>query len=131
MAVLVDTNVIADVLYNDPEWGDWSAQQLARHFGGLFINPVIYAELSYRASTQEEVSELMERLGLGYMELPLAALFSAGQAYRTYRQRGGLKTAPLPDFFIGAHAQAAGLMLLTRDKSRYATYFPGAHLICP
>lgn len=131
MAVLVDTNVIADVLHNDPVWADWSAQQLARHFGGLFINPVIYAELCYWAAGPDDVPAIMSRLGLGYAELPVSSLFAAGQAYRAYRQRGGTKTAPLPDFFIGAHAQSSGLTLLTRDKSRYSTYFPGARLICP
>lgn len=130
-SVLVDTNVISDVLYNDPEWGDWSAHQLARHFGRLLINPIIYAELCYGANAPEEVAAIMTQLGLGYADLPMASLFPAAKAYRVYRQRGGTKSAPLPDFFIGAHAQAAGLTLLTRDGSRYATYFPAARLICP
>lgn len=131
MVVLVDTNVIADVLHNDPQWGDWSADQLARHFGQLLINPVIYAELCYGAGAADDVPRIMSQLGLDYAELPRASLFAAAQAYRNYRQRGGIKTAPLPDFFIGAHAQQAGLTLLTRDKARYVTYFPGARLICP
>ena len=131
MAVLVDTNVIADVLYSDPVWSDWATAQLALHASNLFINPLIYAELCYRASSPEEVNHAVETLGLQYAELPLLALFLAAQAYRAYRQRGGLKTAPLSDFFIGAHAEASGLTLLTRDKSRYTTYFPGARLICP
>lgn len=103
---------------------------MARRFGGLFINPAIYAELSYGASTPDEVATIKTRLGLGYAELPLASLFAAGQAYKAFRQRGGLKTTPLPDFFTGVHAEASGLMLLTRDKSRYTTYFPCARLIC-
>ena len=131
MAVLVDTNVICDVLYDDPVWNGWSSTQLANHWGQLLINPIIYAELSYRTTSLEEVNDTMTQMGLTYAELPLASLFAAGQAYRSYRQRGGVKTAPLPDFFIGAHAQEAGLTLLTRDKARYATYFPGARLICP
>lgn len=131
MAVLVDTNVIADVLYNDPLWGDWSAEQLARHAGQLLINPIIYAELCYGASSPDDVPRVMSQLGLGYAELPRACLFAAGQAYRIYRQRGGIKTAPLPDFFIGAHASSAGLDLLTRDKARYSTYFPDARLLSP
>lgn len=131
MAVLVDTNVICDVLYNDPVWNSWSTTQLANHWGQLLINPVIYAELSYRATSLEDVNDTMKQMGLQYAELPLASLFAAGQAYRVYRHRGGVKTAPLPDFFIGAHAQEAGLTLLTRDKARYTTYFPGARLICP
>lgn len=131
MAILVDTNVIADVLYNDPIWGDWSSDQLRRHFDQLLINPLIYAELCYGASTPEDVPTIMTRLGLGYAELPVESLFLAAKAFRVYRQRGGTKSAPLPDFFIGAHAQASDLTLLTRDKSRYASYFPAARLICP
>lgn len=131
MAVLVDTNVICDVLYNDPVWSDWSSAQLANHWGQLCINPIVYAELSYQATSAEEVNDTVEKMGLVYADLPMACLFAAGQAYRSYRQRGGAKTSPLPDFFIGAHAQEAGLVLLTRDKARYATYFPGVRLICP
>jgi len=131
MAILVDTNVIADVLHNDPVWADWAAKQLTEHENELFINPLIYAELCYRASSPTQVNDIVAGLGLQYLELPLPALFLAAQAYRRYRQRGGVKTAPLPDFFIGAHAEAAGLTLLTRDKNRYATYFPAAQLICP
>lgn len=131
MAVLVDTNVILDVLYDDPVWSNWSSAQLATHWGHLCINPIIYAELSYQATSPEDVNDTMDRMGLVYADLPMACLFAAGQAYRSYRQRGGVKTAPLPDFFIGAHAQEADIVLLTRDKARYATYFPGARLVCP
>lgn len=131
MAVLVDTNVICDVLFNDPVWSEWSSTQLTQHWGGLYINPIIYAELSYQAPSAKDVNHTMEALGLVYAELPVPSLFVAAQAYRSYRQRGGTKTSPLPDFFIGAHAQEAGLTLLTRDKARYETYFPRARLICP
>jgi predicted nucleic acid-binding protein len=131
MAVLVDTNVICDVLYNDPVWSDWSYAQLAHHWGQLCINPIICAELSYQSSTPNDVNDIMKTMGLAYADLPVACLFAAGQAYRSYRQRGGLKTAPLPDFFIGAHAQELDLTLLTRDKARFETYFPRARLICP
>jgi predicted nucleic acid-binding protein len=131
MAVLVNTNVICDVLYNEPVWSDWSASQLASHWGQLCINPVVYAELCYQATSPEDVNDTMKKLGLVYADLPINCLYTAGQAYRSYRHRGGVKTAPLPDFFIGAHAQEAGLSLLTRDKARYATYFPRARLICP
>lgn len=131
MAVLVDTKVICDVLYNDPVWSDWSAAQIANHWGQLCINPIIHAALSYQATSPADVNDTMDRLGLVYADLPMACLFTAGQAYRRYRQRGGVNTAPLPDFLIAAHAQQACLVLLTRDKARYATYFPGARLICP
>jgi predicted nucleic acid-binding protein len=129
--ILVDSNVLADVLHQDPVWMEWSAGQLAAHDSRLHINPVIYAELSYRAKSVQEVESILAGFSLRYLELPREALFLAAQAFRLYRKRGGVKTAPLPDFFIGAHAQAAGIPLLTRDITRYQTYFPKVSLIAP
>lgn len=129
--ILVDSNVLADILHQDPEWMEWSAGQLAAHDSRLCINPVIYAELSYRAKSVQEVDSIIEGFGLKYLELPRKALYLAAQAFRLYRERGGVKTAPLPDFFIGAHAQAAGIPLLTRDTARYRNYFPEVILMAP
>jgi predicted nucleic acid-binding protein len=131
MAVLVDTNVIFDLLHNDPIWVHWARTQLAQHAGQLIINPLIYAELCYEANSPAEVDELVEGFGFRYEELPHHALFLAAKAYRTYRARGGIKTSPLPDFFIGAHAQVLGIPIITRDQDRYRTYFPAVPLISP
>jgi predicted nucleic acid-binding protein len=131
VAVLVDTNVIADVLYRDPSWAAWSKEQIADRAGDLLINPFIYSELCYQATSSGQVDQIVAGLGFRYEELPRPALYLAAQAFRTYRQRGGSKTSPLPDFFIGAHALAEGFTLLTRDKVRYQTYFPTVPLICP
>ncbi|MEO5917206.1 MAG: PIN domain-containing protein [Luteolibacter sp.] len=129
--VLVDTNVLLDVTGADSRWLDWSLEQMSRFPERLVINPLIYAELCYQAGSIEEVEATMASLGLHYRELPREALFLASQAYCNYRQRGGTKTAPLADFFIGAHAQAEGFTLLTRDTARYQTYFPTVRLIGP
>lgn len=131
MPVLVDTNVICDVLYRDPRWEAWSDSQINQHKGNLWINPLVYAELAAQADSSDQVDLIVETLGLHYEELPREALFLAAQAHRAYRLRGGSKTSPLPDFFIGAHAQAAGLTLLTRDTQGYQTYFPKVCLISP
>ncbi len=132
MAVLVDTNIIADVLSDDPEWVGWSKGELERHrSGGLLINAVIFAELSIPARDLDEVGQVLHRFGLSLVEIPRAGLFSAGKAFARYRASGGLKRAPLPDFFIGGHAEAASLPLLTRDTPRYRTYFPNVALIAP
>jgi len=131
MSVLVDTNVIADVLYSDPVWSEWSKAQLALHVGQLLVNPFIYAELCYRADSPEQVDQVVAGLGLQYEDLPRSALYLASQAFRTYRGRGGIKTSPMPDFFIGAHAAARGIPVLTRDVVRYRSYFPGVTLISP
>ena len=131
MPVVVDTNVISDLVHQDPLWSGWSNEQLLEHAGDLVVNPIIFAELCCRANSAEEVDQIISALGLGYEELSQEALFLAAKAFLAYRQRGGTKTSPLPDFFIGAHAQAAGHALLTRDKARYETYFPTVPLICP
>jgi predicted nucleic acid-binding protein len=129
--VLVDSNVVMDITSRDPQWEEWSAGQLATFAGRLAINPVIYAELCFPLALAEEADQLVAYLGLSYRELPRGALFLAAQAFRAYRQRGGSRTSPLPDFFIGAHAVALGVPILTRDITRYQTYFPSVALISP
>ena len=131
--LLVDTNVLVDVLENEPEWADWSISQLRAQskVHPLAINPVIYAELSLTFSTVEALDETIENLGLAVMELPRPALFLAGKAFVRYRRRGGKKNNVLADFFIGAHAAVLGCPILTRDARRYQTYFPSVALITP
>lgn len=129
--ILVDTNVLLDVTEQDEHWADWSLEQVNRYVGRLVVNPIIYTELCYEAGKVEDVDAVLITLGLGFDELPRQALFLASRAFKSYRQRGGNKTSPLPDFFIGAHAATLGIPILTRDVARYRTYFPYVELICP
>ncbi len=132
MPVLVDSNVILDIVNDDPVWGDWSDGQVTLlQPAGLLVNSMIYSELCARADSTSEVDALMIQLHLEFLELSREALFLAAKAFLRYRQRGGTKTSPLPDFFIGAHAEVLGVAILTRDKERYKTYFPSVPLICP
>ena len=131
--ILVDSNVIIDVLTKDPFWQAWSEAALcdAANREELAINPIIYAEI---ASGFETISDLDRCLGLDAfrrLELPYEAGFVAGRAFVEYRRRGGVRTSPLPDFYIGAHAAVSGYRLLTRDARRYAGYFPKVKLISP
>jgi predicted nucleic acid-binding protein len=130
---LVDTNVVLDVVSPDATWFDWSLRQMAARsaVGRLVVNDVIYAELSSRMDTEADVDRALIDLSLDLDRMPLRALFLAGKAYRSYRSSGGIRTGVLPDFFIGAHAQIAGVPLLTRDVRRYRTYFPDVLLITP
>jgi predicted nucleic acid-binding protein len=130
---LVDTNVILDVMRNDTQWGQWSLLELkaARSAGPLLINDVIYAELSVRFETIDELDSAVTGFGFSVKPIPRSALFLAGKAFRQYRLRGGVRTGVLPDFFIGAQAAEQGYTLLTRDASRYRTYFPKLRLIAP
>lgn len=131
--LLVDTNVLVDVLEDDPEWANWSINQLRAQskVHPLAINPVIYAELSLTFSTVEALDKTLQSLDLALMELPRPALFLAGKAFAHYRRQGGKKSNVLADFFIGAHAALLKCPLLTRDAQRYQTYFPSVALITP
>ena len=131
MAVLVDTNVISDITHGESEWAEWSLEMMSLHTGEMIINPIIYSELSCRAKSPLELDNILRGLGLEYLEIPRSALFQAAQAFLLYRKRGGNKSSPLPDFFIGAHAAALGIPILTRDVARYRTYFTSVELICP
>jgi len=130
VSALVDSNIIIDIIGKDATWAHWSATALDSCKNAC-INPIVYAELCYFSSNSNQVEDLITRLELGYLELPKESLFLAAQAFRLYRQRGGTKSAPLPDFFIGAHAAALGISIITRDVTRYQTYFPNVPLISP
>ena len=131
--LLVHTNVLVDVLEDDPRWADWSIDQLRAQskIHPLLINPVIYAELSLTFSRVEALDQAIESMGLALKELPRPALFLAGKAFALYRRNGGKKSNVLADFFIGAHAAVLGCPLLTRDAQRYRSYFPSVELITP
>ena len=130
---LVDSNVLLDVLTEDPAWLGWSLDALAEaaEAGPLLINPIIYAEVSLRFSTIEELEDALPPGDFRRAALPCAAAFLAAKAFHRYRRRGGARTSTLPDFFIGAHAAVDGLALLTRDPARYRSYFPTVELIAP
>jgi predicted nucleic acid-binding protein len=131
--LLVDTNVLVDVLQNDPQWAEWSISQMRAQSSlhALVINPIIYAEMSLSFSTLEALDDVVLTLALELREIPRAALFLAAKAYAQYRRRGGNKQQVLPDFFIGAHAAVEGWPLLTRDASRFRTYFPTLDVLAP
>jgi predicted nucleic acid-binding protein len=132
-ATLVDSNVLIDVLDHDPFWRRRSASALATagRLGPIVINQVIYAEVSVRYEDTDELDRDLPFDDFQREQLPWAAAFLAGKVFAEYRRRGGRRRSPLPDFFIGAHAAVAGLQLLTRDESRYRTYFPTVELIVP
>ncbi len=130
---LVDTNVLLDIVTADRVWADWSLAALdaADARGPVFINDVIYAELSVRFAAIETLDSLLAEVRIDLAPIPRPALFLAGKAFLTYRATGGARRGVLPDFFIGAHAAAAQWSLLTRDAARYRTYFPTVALITP
>jgi predicted nucleic acid-binding protein len=131
--VLVDSNVLLDVATNDADWGNWSARALAEvaEHTTLVINPIIYAEVSIGYTTIEALEAVFPAALYQREPLPWEAGFLAGKSFLLYRRRGGSRTAPLPDFYIGAHAAIGGLALLTRDAARYRSYFPKVEILAP
>jgi predicted nucleic acid-binding protein len=133
LGTLVDSNVLLDVITEDATWLEWSSSALATAAdeGPLFINPIIYAEVSIRFSRIEDVEEALPSSDYRRLALPWESAFLAGKAFLGYRRNQGTRSSTLPDFFIGAHAAVAGLRLLTRDATRYRTYFPAVQLLVP
>lgn len=130
---LVDSNVLLDVLTEDPAWAGWSSEALVQAFdeGPVVVNPIVYAEVSVGFDRIEDLDEALPEAAFVREPLPCPAGFVAGKAFLTYRRSGGTKPAPPPDFYIGAHAAVAGYLLLTRDAHRYRNYFPRLELLAP
>jgi hypothetical protein len=130
---LVDTNVLIDVLSNDPHWQSWSIDMLTRRFdlGALIVTDVTYSELAPRFGSSRSLDGTMIELNVELQRIPREALFIAGGTFARYRSHGGVRSTVVADFFIGAHAQVLGCPLLTRDIRRYRRYFPGVALIAP
>ncbi|UCD32765.1 MAG: type II toxin-antitoxin system VapC family toxin [Desulfobacterales bacterium] len=131
--ILVDSNVILDVFLNDPIWADWSESTLEKYilFDRLYINSIVYSELSICFELIEDLESAITKSGFQMLEIPKEALFLAGKVYLKYKKRKGAKRTPLPDFYIGAQAAVFNLRLITRDVSRYRSYFPTVELITP
>ena len=132
-AVIVDSNVVLDVITGDATWASWSSTAIARiaDEAPLIINPLVYAEVSIRFETVEDLESALPLRLFRREDLPFAAGFLAGKAYYRYRERGGKRRSLLPDLLIGAHAAIAGYRVLTRDPKRYRAYFPTLDLISP
>ena len=131
--VLVDSNVVLDIFLDDPRWAEWSESALNKYndIAILYINSIIYSEVSIGFERIEELESAMNRAGFQILEIPKEALFLAGKAFLKYKKGKGMKISPLPDFYIGAQAAVLNLDLITRDLLRYRTYFPTVKLISP
>ena len=131
--LFVDSNIILDIFLDDPNWADWSESALAEHSvdADLYINSVVYSEVSIGFEKIEELESALNKSGFQMLEIPKEALFLAGKAFQKYRRGRGVKSSPLPDFYIGAQAAILDMELITRDASRYRTYFPSVRLISP
>lgn len=130
---MVDSNVLLDVLTEDPKWAPWSTKALAEQADHdlLAINPIIYAEVSIGFQRIEDVDAALPAQTFHRLALPWEAAFLAGKCFLAYRRRGGARSSALPNFYVGAHASVTGMTLLTRDARLYRSYFPKLSLVAP
>ena len=110
--------------------GPRALAEVAEH-ATLIINPIICAEVSIGYTTIEALDAVLPATLYQSEPLPWEAGFLAGKSFLLYRRRGGSRTSPLPNFYIGAHAAIGGLALLTRDAVRYRGYFPKVEILAP
>ena len=131
--ILVDSCILLDLFTNDPDWADWSENILGQYSqtNTLYINSIIYTEVSIGFNLIEEFEAALEQAGIKVLEIPREALFLAGKVFLNYRKSKGTKHSTLPDFYIGAHAMVSTFDLITRDISKFKTYFPNLNLIYP
>ena len=136
---LFDTSVIIDARDAQSPWHQWAKEKIAEccSTDGAGINAVVVAEASVRVEQREHFARHLEQTGMTLLPLPVSAALPAARAYALYldRLKADGKTpvskTPLGDFFIGAHAEAEKLPLVTRDTGRVKTYFPKVRLITP
>ncbi|OPY66595.1 MAG: PIN domain protein [Syntrophorhabdus sp. PtaU1.Bin050] len=133
MDILVDSNIILDIVTEDKRWFGWSSKTLTRlSAANMFVvNPIIYSEVSVGFEKIEDLEDVLDPRLFRRDQIPWEAAFLAGKCFLQYRRQGGKRDAPLPDFFIGAHAAVSKMQLLTRDEVRYRTYFPTITIISP
>ena len=131
--VLIDSCVLLDLFTDDPNWAEWSENILEQYSqtNTLYINSMVYTEISIGFEKVEEIEKAIVELDIKVLEIPREALFLTGKIFLRYRKNKGTKTSPLPNFFIGAHAAVSKFDLITRDTSKYKTYFPQVRLIHP
>ncbi len=131
--ILIDSCILLDLFTNNPKWGDWSENILDKYSqtNTLYINSIVYTEISIGFRKIEELEKAISQMGIKVLEIPREALFLTGKAFLKYRRNKGTKKSPLPDFFIGAHASVSKFSLITRDVTKYKTYFPQIDLVNP
>ena len=137
--ILLDTNVLIDARDGSQSNHLWAVRQIEQAVAGEGggINAVALAELCAGSPNPDDIEPEVRKLGLAVFDVPNAAATVCGKAYRRYvaqRRSSGGRAAPktpLPDFFIGAHAELMGWKLATRDAERIANYFPAVKLLTP
>ncbi len=132
-SLVVDSCVLLDIFNGDEQWCDWSVQMLGElsKTHRLVINPIIFTEIAFNFDSQELLEDTLRQLNITICNIPLDAAFKVSRIFREYRRRKGTKSSPMPDFYIGAHAESLGASVITRDSNRFKSYYPDVGLYSP
>jgi hypothetical protein len=133
MITAVDTNVLIDFFFDEPDFGDVTARALQRcaQEGQLIVSDIVFAEFSSAVRQSEIVAKAMDEMAIEFVPMGKASCTQAGKIFRVYKQRGGKRDRMIPDFLIGAHAKHHADRLLTRDRGFYRAYFRGLAIVDP
>lgn len=137
--MLLDTNVVIYAFDPESPFFDWARNCMAKAVSGegAFLNAISLAEICVGDESPATVAERIRSWGVGIVDVPAAAAELCARAYSVHRSRRKAATGmeppavPLPDFFIGAHAQILNWPLATADEGRFRTYFPKVRLLTP
>jgi predicted nucleic acid-binding protein len=137
--ILLDTNVLIYASTDQSPFLEWARRTIAAGVSedGAAVNAVSLAEICVGDAEPETVADRIRSWGITLLDVPAAVAEPCARAYQQYRERRhaesglGAPALPLPDFFIGAHAQVMGWQLATVDEGRFRTYFPSVTLQTP
>lgn len=133
MISAIDTNVLLDVLEDDPVFlgPSLAALRTCEAEGRLIACDVVWAEVAARFPSAEHLRDIMDRVGVTFSPLSVGAALESGAAWSRYRQRGGSRSRVVADFLIGGHARVQADRLVTRDRGFYRTYFADLAVLDP
>jgi predicted nucleic acid-binding protein len=137
--ILLDTNVLIYASAPTSPFLDWSRGVIAEAVSGdgAAVSAVSIAEICVGDAEPDTVADRVRSWGVAVLDIPAAAAEPCARAYRAYRERRRVESrrdapvVPLPDFFIGAHAEVMGWPIATADEGRFRTCFPSVSLRTP
>jgi hypothetical protein len=137
--ILLDTNVLIYAADSASAHRPWARATISEAVAGqgAAINAVCLAEVCVGDLEPQSAADRIRSWGVEILDVPAAAASVCASAYLAYRRRRAEQsgkespTMPLPDFFIGAHAQIMEWPIATADPTRFRTYFPAVTLETP
>jgi predicted nucleic acid-binding protein len=129
----VDTNVVLDVLGDDPRFASLStlAMQRALGEGALMACDVVWSEIGAWYQSPVDAADAMDELRIRFAALDPEVAAAAGRVWRNTRRERAGRDRIVPDFLIGTHAWMRADRFLTRDRGFYRAYFKRLKIVDP